>query len=309
MASDWARYWCSPDQPLEAMHAHFERHVYHRHSHETYSFGVTETGAQAFACRGGAHVSAAGMVMAFNPDEPHDGHAASPAGFTYRMVHIGPDLVTELLGERAEDDTVPGRDGLPLFSRPVLADSALADLVRRLHETLTGTATTLARDEALAAAVAGLVSRAEGRVAEPAPVTGPDAARIARMVRGVLDERYAQNPSMADLAGPTGRSRFAAYRAFRAVYGLAPSDYQRQLRVREARQLIGQGVPIAEAADKAGFADQSHLNRWFTRYVGITPATYGRAVSRGSRAAACRSPGAGVPGRDARPRDPMPYLC
>jgi hypothetical protein len=30
------------------MHAHFTSHVYHRHSHESYSFGVTETGAQAF---------------------------------------------------------------------------------------------------------------------------------------------------------------------------------------------------------------------------------------------------------------------
>ena len=34
------------------MHAHFSGHVYHRHSHETYSLGVTESGAQGFTCRG-----------------------------------------------------------------------------------------------------------------------------------------------------------------------------------------------------------------------------------------------------------------
>ena len=61
------------------MHAHFRGHVYHRHSHDTYSFGVTESGAQAFTCRGAGHVSAAGMVMAFNPDDPHDGHTATGA--------------------------------------------------------------------------------------------------------------------------------------------------------------------------------------------------------------------------------------
>jgi hypothetical protein len=70
--------------PVEAMHAHFTSHVYHRHSHESYSFGVTETGAQAFTCRRGRHVSGPGMVMAFNPDDPHDGHAATGGGFTYR---------------------------------------------------------------------------------------------------------------------------------------------------------------------------------------------------------------------------------
>ncbi len=280
MASDWAHYWRSPDRPLEAMHAHFERHVYHRHSHETYSFGVTDDGAQGFVCRGGAHVSAAGMVMTFNPDDPHDGHAADPAGFTYRMVHIGPGLLAGILSEQAERDAGSG-PGLPLFARPVLADRALAGLIRRLHQALTGPVPALARDEALGAAVTGLVSRAAGRPPRQAPATGPDAARIARLVRRELEDCYAGNPSLADLAAASGRSRFAAYRAFRAEYGLAPSDYQRQLRVREARRLIGQGRPIAEAAVRAGFADQSHLNRWFTRYVGITPAAYRRANRAG----------------------------
>src|SRR5919198_6177751 len=102
VADDWSRYWRSAEQPLEAMYAHFERHVYHRHSHETYSFGVTDSGAQTFTCRGGAHTSAAGMVMAFNPDDPHDGHAADELGFTYRMIHIGPELVTGVLADMAE---------------------------------------------------------------------------------------------------------------------------------------------------------------------------------------------------------------
>lgn len=62
MTLDWSRYWRSADEPLEAMHAHFERHVYHRHSHETYSFGVTDSGAQSFRCRGSARTSAAGFA-------------------------------------------------------------------------------------------------------------------------------------------------------------------------------------------------------------------------------------------------------
>ena len=77
-AQDWARYWRADGVPVEAMHAHFTSHVYHRHSHETYSFGVTETGAQAFTCRHGRHVSGPGMVMTFNPDDPHDGLGTRP---------------------------------------------------------------------------------------------------------------------------------------------------------------------------------------------------------------------------------------
>ena len=97
-ARDWARYWRADGMPVEAMHAHFTAHVYHRHAHESYSFGVTETGAQAFTCRHGRHVSGTGMVMTFNPDDPHDGHAAGDGGFTYRMVHIWPEFFAGLIG-------------------------------------------------------------------------------------------------------------------------------------------------------------------------------------------------------------------
>jgi len=82
-----------------------------------------------------------------------------------------------------------------------------------------------------------------------------------------------------DLATATGRSRFAVHRAFTHVYGMPPSDYQRQLRLREARALIAAGTPISEAAALAGFADQSHLSRWFVRYYGVTPGRYARAAN------------------------------
>ena len=97
---DWARYWRGDSTPVEAMHAHFTKHVYHRHSHETYSFGVTEEGAQAFTCRRARHVSGPGLVMAFNPDDPHDGHAGNKAGFTYRMIHIWPGYYAGILDGR-----------------------------------------------------------------------------------------------------------------------------------------------------------------------------------------------------------------
>src|ERR1700753_2031592 len=129
---DWAEYWRS-DQgagPIEAMHAHFRSHVYHRHSHETYSFGVTDDGAQAFTCRGARHVSTANMVMLFNPDDPHDGHAATGPGFTYRMIHIAPAQVEQVLADA-------GPSGLPLLPAPVVDDPALAQTLRRLHALLT----------------------------------------------------------------------------------------------------------------------------------------------------------------------------
>jgi AraC-like DNA-binding protein len=68
-------------------------------------------------------------------------------------------------------------------------------------------------------------------------------------------------------------------RAFQAAYGLAPSEYQRQLRLRAARRLLARGRAPAEVATEVGFADQAHLTRWFVRSFGITPGTYRRGMT------------------------------
>lgn len=267
------RYRRAPDRPIEAMHAHFRRNVYHRHSHDTYSFGVTESGAQEFTCRGGRHTSAAGMVMAFNPDDPHDGWSASVPGFTYRIVHIGPELLTTVQQEDL------GRSGArPLFAAPVVTNADLAASLRSFHAALMGPASTLERDERLAAAVAALTRHA---TRAPSARSIPASAGLARRVRDELRSRRFEDIGAAELARAVGHSRFAVYRAFREAYGMAPSDYQRQLRLRAARDRLAAGVPPAEAAAATGFVDQAHLHRWFVRYFGLTPGAYRRAGLRG----------------------------
>jgi AraC-like DNA-binding protein len=275
------------------MHAHFRSHVYHRHSHDTYSFGVTDHGAQAFTCRGAAHVSAANMVMTFNPDDPHDGHAATTPGFTYRMIHLDPALVVELLteaagagGGRSGGGGHGGRPvGRPLFPAPVVADVSLARRLRLLHMVLTGPATPLEQHEHLASTVRLLARHASGRpVVEAPPAPGraaaapPASALIADRVRARLHDEFSAPLTAADLAEAAGCSRYTATRAFTAVYGLAPSDYQRQLRLRAARSLLSGGASAADTAAAVGFADQAHLTRWFRRCYGVTPGAYRQAA-------------------------------
>ena len=283
MPHDWYRYWRSDGEPLEAMYAHFEQHVYHRHSHETYSLGVTDDGAQSFTCRGAGHTSSAGMVMAFNPDDPHDGWAAGEGGFTYRMLHIGPELMAGVL---ADATGPPAR--LPLFAEPVLHDPELARRLRALHRALAAGAPALRRDELLAAAVRSAARRAAGSGRQPGAGAG---APVARQARELIRARYLAEISAGDLAAAAGRSRFAVHRAFVSAYGLTPGDYQRLLRLRAARTLIAAGEPIAAAAARSGFTDQSHLSRWFGRCYGMTPGAYQRAVRPGIAPDRAAAPG------------------
>jgi len=58
---------------------------------------------------------------------------------------------------------------------------------------------------------------------------------------------------------------------------ISPSSSWPQLRLRAARALLDAGRSPASVAVEVGFADQSHLTRWFVRSFGITPARYATA--------------------------------
>ena len=117
------------------------------------------------------------MVMAFNPDDPHDGHAARDGGFTYRMVHIWPEFFA---GPRGTDGV------LPLFRSPVLDDPATAHSLRGLHLALTGPASELERYERLAAAAGLLVRHASGRATAPGP--GRPDTQLAVRIRAIIHD-------------------------------------------------------------------------------------------------------------------------
>jgi AraC-like DNA-binding protein len=63
-------------------------------------------------------------------------------------------------------------------------------------------------------------------------------------------------------------------RAFHPQVGISPHKYQTIVRINWARKLLASGAPISETAYRAGFCDQSHLNRCFKKTLGVTPRRY-----------------------------------
>jgi transcriptional regulator GlxA family with amidase domain len=69
---------------------------------------------------------------------------------------------------------------------------------------------------------------------------------------------------------------------FRLATGTTPHQFQIAMRVELARDLLEQHLPLCEVAARAGFADQSHLNRHFRRHYGFTPGEFRESVIRRS---------------------------
>lgn len=108
----------------------------------------------------------------------------------------------------------------------------------------------------------------------PLVVEAPPPRATARM-RECLNEE-GLDIDLETLAQRAGLSRFQALRAFKHRYGLPPHAYQLCLRISHARRLLLQGESAADVAARCGFADQSHFNRHFKRFNGVTPMQYAR---------------------------------
>jgi AraC-like DNA-binding protein len=102
---------------------------------------------------------------------------------------------------------------------------------------------------------------------------------VAQVARDYLHAHVYEDIGLDDLAQACGVDRFRLTRAFKAAFGLAPHAYLIQLRLAKARQLLARGESPAQVASALGFADQSHMGRWFRRAYQLTPADYRKRCS------------------------------
>jgi AraC family transcriptional regulator len=86
-----------------------------------------------------------------------------------------------------------------------------------------------------------------------------------------LRAHFRESISLRDAAREAGVHPVYLARVFRARHGCSVSDYLRTLRLVEAGRLVLQGESLATAAHAAGFSDQAHFSRRFSREFGFSP--------------------------------------
>jgi len=60
---------------------------------------------------------------------------------------------------------------------------------------------------------------------------------------------------------------------FKAVTAMSPLQFQKQMRLQEARRLmLGEDLDAASAGYRVGYSDASHFNREYKRLFGAPPA-------------------------------------
>ena len=102
-------------------------------------------------------------------------------------------------------------------------------------------------------------------------VLGGPTYRIARAIER-LRQDFDQPLRIDDIARELGMSVSGFHHHFKAVTALSPLQFQKQMRLQEARRLmLGEGLDAARAGYRVGYNDASHFNREYKKLFGVPP--------------------------------------
>jgi AraC-like DNA-binding protein len=227
-----------------------------------YAVVLTDSGSGVVRCAG-----------QMNRSSPHRGCVLAPAclwtaeasatGWSYTTLCISSQTL------RALADGVGMGAQLPPRGATSAVGEATAAAARRVVEEFAG-------ERRLVQGLGALVDLAAALTESSPAMTDRSTPPAIVRARTYLEQRSRNVPSR-HVARHVGLSPFHFIRLFRRAVGVPPSAYATLVRIGRAERLLRAGVPIAHAAEAAGFYDQSHLNRCFRRFVGITPSEYRRS--------------------------------
>ena len=232
-----------------------------RHFHDAFSIGLVRSGTNAFGYRGRMVEAPAGSVCVADPGEVHDG-GRSGASWSYTNLFAPYGLIAGLLAEQGFANQAATASG-------VCAEPELVQAMQGLFACLADPTDGNGLDDVATVALTRLF---EVNGAAPAGAEPPNDG-VARRALDAIRDANGVGLSLDALSAEAGASRYRVVRSVQRAIGLTPMTYALQLRVYEAKRLIGGGMPLAEAAIAAGFSDQAHMTRRMKRVLGVTPGT------------------------------------
>lgn len=243
----------------------------------------------------GTDLAVAGRVRQASPAEPYLAIA----------LEIDVGLLKDLMGEMAAVPQQQPAARVAVAQTQAAVQECVARLVRLIE---TPEALAVLRPSILRELHYWLLCGPHGPMLRNLSLPDSHAARVSRAV-ALLRAEFARPLPVEQLAEVAGMSVSSFHAHFKALTSLSPLQFQKRLRLVEARRrLHGEGLAIAEAAFDVGYESVSHFTRDYARLFGAPP---GRDLTarRGSEDTAFS---AGPPPAEARrpppgsPRTPGP---
>lgn len=233
------------------------------HFHEHYAIGFVEHGQRVLSCKGKEYVIGKGSIVLFNPGDNHSCVQSDGGVMDYRGLNINKECMLNLAEE------VTGRQEFPRFSRNVIDDEEIACYLRLFHEMMMD-----GMEEGKEETLLFLISALIQNYGDVTTGGNQECRQEIEKACALMDCRYREHINLEWLCSVTSLSKSTLLREFTKFKGVTPYRYLENVRINEARKLLGKGVSPLDAAIQTGFSDQSHFTNYFSRFIGIAPGVY-----------------------------------
>ncbi len=243
------------------------------HTHETAHFVLVTGGAYVSSARGAPALCAAPTLIYNPPGTTHRDHFRRPPGAArvegrFFSVAVDAERMARIEAQVPLVDAALRLDG----------PDATGLAVRLARECRAWDGASPLAAEGLALELVACVARRAERL-----TSGGAPPRWLGVARELLEDRCADDLSIAEVARACGVHPVHLARTFRRFLGCSPGAYLRRCRLSRAAALLRDGrLRVSEVALGCGFADQSHLTTAFRRAHGVTPAEYRRLLGGGA---------------------------
>jgi AraC-like DNA-binding protein len=264
---------------------------------------VVARGAKETALNGRPFRYAAGQFLVVSVELPVVGHvveASAEQPFLAVVMTLRPDRIAALLLDTTfADRSRPGRaTGGPSGIAVSDASPALLDALGRLLGLLDA-------PEDVAALAAGverevlwrLVNGPQGATVRQIGLADSRLAHLSRAIRWIR-AHYDSPLRVEELAALATMSVSSFHRHFRTVTSMTPIQFQKQIRLHEARaRLLTEPNDVAGAGFAVGYDSASQFSREYRRMFGVPPSRDARPGPGISRSSPVRPQPVGVAGR------------
>lgn len=260
-------FWRPPALPfLEGRRAIGSLSCYAPHTHDSFSIGIVDGGHSVFTLAQHSQAIFPGDVILVRAGDVHSCNPADLQRWSYRMFHLETSWLADLL-----EQTATTRGLLARIPSQVLRSPLALQWLDRMTQALdTGQADLQGEVRLCLQEVMRLCAAASPPALDNCPGQDDGLQRAHDFLLAHCRDRV----SLATLAALAGTSRYQLIRQFRRRFGLTPHALQLDMKIRQARTLLQQGVSAVHAAHDTGFADQSHFHRAFKSRVAATPLQY-----------------------------------
>jgi AraC-like DNA-binding protein len=234
-------------------------------------------GNRAFTFRAGDSL----LITADVPTVSRITRASIAVPYFSLVLDLDPAVIADLA---VEMKAVPIAEGAPVHHEPT--DAEVADAALRLIRLIERPASVpVLRTQLVREMHYWLLAGRHGAAIRRLGWPDGHAQRVARAV-AVLRAEFTQPLRVARLAAVAGMSPSSFHQHFRTVTSLSPLQFQKQLRLIEARRLmLSDGVTSSTAAFAVGYESVSQFTRDYGRMFGLPPVRDTKAARGNTQAA------------------------